>query len=352
MKKGTVLFFLIILTSTIAYSEKNYIEMIKSENPEIRAKAIDGIVKANDKSAIPYLISALKDKSKIVVKKAIIALSEIGDETALDPLINISMQFYEQDLQQLATKAIRKITDRISQTGFSPVEEKESLNNKFFRVSSGYHKESLATLNDNWMPFVTGRSDYLSEEKKFSGDTIPIRLDFGYRLDSSAGIAGIGYIPKMSINTKWNDGSTGEMTLSSYFFEFNYRQYLIGGFEEDRVKKLFPYISGGLGLYFATWKVNDIKIVFQNIVTKEYSYNPEASGTQIGLNLSAGIEYFLYDKLSIDIYGGYLYARIPEMSYYDRETNKKLVALDFSGKALDVDLSGIYLLIGINLYVF
>lgn len=350
-----LLFVLItVVLPTIAYPDskitQKHIDMLKNEKPEIRAKAIEEIVKTNDKSVVFYLIEALKDKNKIVVKKAIIWLSERGDSSALKPLMDISMQFKDQELQQLALKAVKEITSRISvQEGFSDI-EKESLHNKFFRISSGYHKEILSSLNNELMAKFTGNSAYTSEEKNFSGDAVPIRFDFGYRFGSSAGIGGIGYVPKQTINTKWSDGTKGEITLDSYFFEFNYRQYLIGDFESGNlIKKVFPYISGGLGLYFVNWKVNDKKIGF-NLETTTV-FNPEAFGNQIGLNISAGIEYFLYKIVSLDVQGGYLYARISQIGWYDKSLNATIIILDSSKKTLDVDLSGVYFLIGINFYI-
>lgn len=355
-----ILFIIIIFFSVIVYAEskitQKHVEMLKSENPEERAKTIEKIVKANDKSGCFYLIEALKDKSRIVVKKAIIGLSEIGDSSALKPLMNISAQFKDQELQRLAMKAVDKITSRVStESGFSSVEEKRSINDKFFRISSGYHKESLMSLN-NLTTSLLNNAGYSSSPKEFSGDTVPIRLDFGYRFNGSAGIGGIGYIPEISINTKWNDGSTGEMTLSSYFFEFNYRQYLVSDYLADSgdkegspVKKFFPYISGGLGFYFVNFKINDRKIPILSPIG--IVYNPETSGSQIGLNLTAGAEFFIYKKLSIDIQGGYLYAKIPEISYSAEATGSKMVFVDPSGKAVDVDLSGVYFLIGVNFYI-
>jgi len=233
--------------------------------------------------------------------------------------------------------------------------KKETINNKFFRISGGYLKESLGGINSFFTDAITSNQYYSSPDKKFPVDGILAKIDFGYRFGNSCGVGGFGYIYNRSINTQWSvNGTKGEISLYSYFIEFAYRHYLAGEFEkENPARKLFPYLSGGLGFYFSTIKFNDINIAFANYdqdpVT--YSYNPEASGSQIGFNLSAGLEFFLFKALSIDVNGGYLFAKISKLNYYRIELKSERVLIDLSGKALDIDLSGPFGFIGINLYV-
>jgi len=90
------------------------IKQLKDEERNVRldaVKALKALGEIGDKSAVKPLIAVLKDKDGLVLLYAIAALGEIGDKSAVKPLI-AAMKDEDGSFRQEAGEALRKLTNQ------------------------------------------------------------------------------------------------------------------------------------------------------------------------------------------------------------------------------------------------
>lgn len=105
-----IIIFLLCILSLIIIGCKNINELIQnlsSDNDEIRISAVDTLTKIG-KPAVEPLIELLNDKksSPIARNCAAAALGDIGDSTAIDPLINAMTEYDTEFLPAFAVGAL------------------------------------------------------------------------------------------------------------------------------------------------------------------------------------------------------------------------------------------------------
>jgi HEAT repeat protein len=95
------------------------ISALKSENENLRREAVFVLGRIKDADAVDALIAALKDKDSIVGYRATVALKEIGDPRAIDPLIS-ALKDKDSLVSYGAAEALGTIGDRCSER-YKPV---------------------------------------------------------------------------------------------------------------------------------------------------------------------------------------------------------------------------------------
>jgi hypothetical protein len=73
---------------------------LKSSNEEVRLAAIDHLKKIGSPASITHFVQALKNKDNLAVNRAGMALGELGDKSAIGPMIDVLVTEHKTRIQQ------------------------------------------------------------------------------------------------------------------------------------------------------------------------------------------------------------------------------------------------------------
>lgn len=90
-------------------SDKSLDENYDYHLPNVRGFAASSLGKINAKEAAKILIDALKDSQTDVRSRAAKSLGNVGNETAIEPLINVILQDKNNEVQWCAAESLGKI---------------------------------------------------------------------------------------------------------------------------------------------------------------------------------------------------------------------------------------------------
>jgi len=88
-----------------------YIWRLRSQNGKVRANTVRALGELGDKSAVKPLINALSDSDSSVRSVATRALGELGDKSAVKPLIN-ALSDSDSSVRSVATRALGELGDK------------------------------------------------------------------------------------------------------------------------------------------------------------------------------------------------------------------------------------------------
>jgi HEAT repeat protein len=126
MKRCSILSLLLCLATVAvglslarAQTPNPSIELLKSPDAKIRAKAAQELGKQGDTSAIPALAAAVKDPSEKVRREVVVALAQMHNPEALDPLISATKDL-DDDVRVLAVRSLTGYyTGNVPSSGFT-----------------------------------------------------------------------------------------------------------------------------------------------------------------------------------------------------------------------------------------
>jgi hypothetical protein len=87
------------------------VDQLANENPGIRWAAVDEMIRAGDKAAVPFLVPLLKDKDLFVRRLVAEGLATLGDEQVCGSLID-ALDDGEAIVREAAHKALVKLSGR------------------------------------------------------------------------------------------------------------------------------------------------------------------------------------------------------------------------------------------------
>ncbi len=111
MRKAIIIsVFLLITSAAVCYGAE--FPLLRDENPAVRSAEAYRLGTEKIKEAVPALIKALGDEVPGVRINAIVALGQIGDEAAVDPLTNILNRDELPAARAMAAEALSRFEGR------------------------------------------------------------------------------------------------------------------------------------------------------------------------------------------------------------------------------------------------
>ncbi|PIU83757.1 MAG: hypothetical protein COS68_02380 [Elusimicrobia bacterium CG06_land_8_20_14_3_00_38_11] len=185
------------------------------------------------------------------------------------------------------------------------------------------------------------------EEGSVNPNSVELRFISGYKItDNWTVIGSLGVSPDIIVKTNWDDGNKGNSYITTKFIELGF----VREFKQSSGRKgvyepneLVPFAGAGGGIYSVRWFCADDYITMLDPSTTL----PIRKATDINFGLFAitGFNYYLSEKVSLDVTGKYLYCKLQKLEGKGKYDNYIII---LGGEKLKIDLGGPSILVGIS----